>query len=47
MSNLSFIQPFLHRLYLDHDIISILDNIDQKFKKNISKVLNTLKMIWK
>ena len=35
-----YFDPLLHRLILDHDII-FCDNIEKKFKKNVSIVLNT------
>ena len=39
--------PLLHiMLFIDHYTISIFNNI-KKIKKNLSKVLNTIKILWK
>ena len=36
------LNPLLHWLFLDHDIIFYFyNNIEKKIKKNLSKVLNT------
>ena len=37
--------PFLNRLFLDHDIIFYFEITLKKFKKKLSKVLNTFKNI--
>ena len=35
------INPLLHRLLLDHDIIFYFETTLKKFKKNLSQVLNS------
>ena len=39
------VNPFLHRLFLDHDIISYFETTLKKIKKNLSKVLNSFENI--
>ena len=42
-----FINPLLHRLFLDHDIIFYFKLKLKKIKKQLSKVLNTFENIMK
>ena len=45
MNCINFLNPILHRLFLDHDIIfHLLDNIEE-ILKNISSVLNTFENV--
>ena len=40
-----YIKPLLHRVFIDHDIISILGKKLKKIKKNLGKILNTFENI--